>query len=162
MSMAKKTELVEQKKIDETDIYNVFIRWYVLDDQEKWEKTGVLTTAEFSQKLNIEESKLAEFTKRPTFSKDIALESLNQNTLRLPKVINKIYNQVYNSQTVRVSDVKNYMEIIGMLKDLTTDKEKGGGVNLNILNISDERFNNIANRQRSVSSGELPFLVNPK
>jgi hypothetical protein len=104
------------------DNYTKYVRWFCTPLTERNPKT----LEELMSVLSISSSDLIEFTERPSFYEDLKREARNWGYSKLPELIHLAYKTAKDGG--KPIAIKIFKELL--------EEEKGGGGNINIINIS--------------------------
>jgi hypothetical protein len=128
--------LIELIPIDR--LYEYYIIWKTRPITE----TGIKSIQEFCEKYNTNTETLIEFQKKATYIEDIDKATIEWFRKQTPQVLHILIDKI--KQDKMTTDIQRFAEIYKIL----TQKEKdSGGNTFNFINLSADKFKNIALRE---------------
>lgn len=126
------------------EIYKKFVDWYVTPMADK---KSLPTVLEFQKKYKLDDNDIRDFANAETFSEDLVEASIKWGKSKFPELIQSTYNSYMEK--------KNPQMLLAYQRLLEFNKDKGPNININMMNISDDRFKQIISRSRG---DNLPIL----
>lgn len=126
------------------DLYKKFIDWYVTPVSDK---KNLPTILEFQKRYSLQDEDIRDFANSETFSDDIVEASIKWGKSKFPELIRSTYESYMEK--------KNPQMLLAYQKLLEFNKDKGQNININMMNISDDRFQQIISRSRG---DNLPII----
>lgn len=134
----------------ETDPYTLFLYWRTRPLSEH----KIKTVEEFCEHFSITKEQIKEFQRRPTFTEDLQKETVNWFKKQAPKVLHILIQKIEQAQNT--NDIKKYAEIFDIF---TKEKDKGNTNTFNIINISQDKFKKIAQREAKLISQDESYKL---
>lgn len=119
-------------------LYEYYIIWKTRPITE----TGIKSLQEFCDKYNTDTQTLIEFQKKSTYIEDIDKATIDWFRKQTPQVLHILIEKI--KQDKMTTDIQRFAEIY---KILTQKEKEQGGNTFNFINLSADKFKNIALRE---------------
>lgn len=133
-------EVGSDKHLDH--VYKKFVRWKAADPKDR----SPSSIQQFSKEYKVTAEQIADFKERPGYHDQIEKHAKNWGRGKIPEMLHTLYEKAKNSG--KPKEIREFIDLV------TEDSNSGGDTQntLNLFNLSDERFEEIAKR----ATGEPP------
>ena len=104
-------------KLPEDQIYQIFLKWYAMPQESRKPQS----IPEFCETMEIDQSLIASFTHKETFTDDLYKAAISWGKSKVPEMLHVLYDRFSKSKSP--NDLRMYKDI------LTMDKEKKSEAN---------------------------------
>lgn len=149
MPKGKKEQEQEQEQEiaiqSKDELYKIFLSWNTTPKSEKYNRGLPKNIDEFCELYQADRETLLRFLDSETFYDDLQEATMNWAKGKYPEILSMLYDKIKEQQNTK--DIKTFSDIVTEMKKANKETP---ATNVNVINISDEQYANIAQREARV------------